>query len=312
MASGHDHDRRRSGFRNRTSGSVLGVLALLVPSLTPAAAMASSPTAVLVTRDGTLLVTRNVGIFEMIGHADPIVKFVMLLLLIASITSWSIWLAKTLELTSAKRRLKKDYGRLYTAEDFAQTEPIEYPVIRGMVRTAQAELKRGGPTPSWHAVQGMEERVASLLLVLESEAMHRVLRWTNLLASIGAVAPFVGLAGTVWGIMNSFLGISKSQSTSLAVVAPGIAEALLATAFGLAAAIPAVLIYNSLSRAIAGYRRLLNSAAQLTLCVMSREAEKHYDRSDAGAADVGPHAADRRPVMQPVSGADPSVPMSRM
>ena len=103
--------------------------------------------------------------------------------------------------------------------------------------------------------------------------MHRILWGTNVLASIGAISPFVGLAGTVWGIMNSFMGISRSQSTSLAVVAPGIAEALMATAIGLAAAIPAVLIYNSLSRSIAGYRRLLNEVAVLSACVLSRENE---------------------------------------
>ena len=86
-------------------------------------------------------------------------------------------------------------------------------------------------------------------------------RGTGVLATIGATAPFVGLFGTVWGIMNSFIGISKAQTTNLAVVAPGIAEALLATAFGLAAAIPAVVIYNVFSRQIAGYRGLLGDAS---------------------------------------------------
>src|SRR6266849_6633069 len=85
--------------------------------------------------------------------------------------------------------------------------------------------------------------------------------WTIALARIGATAPFVGLFGTVWGIMNSFIGISKSHATNLAIVAPGIAEALLATALGLAAAIPAVVIYNVFSRSIAGYRALFADAA---------------------------------------------------
>jgi biopolymer transport protein ExbB len=99
----------------------------------------------------------------------------------------------------------------------------------------------------------------------------RILRGTGVLATIGATAPFVGLFGTVWGIMNSFIGISKSHTTNLAVVAPGIAEALLATAFGLAAAIPAVVIYNIFARSIAGYRALLGDAAAEVLRLVSRD-----------------------------------------
>ena len=93
-----------------------------------------------------------------------------------------------------------------------------------------------------------------------------------MLATIGATAPFVGLFGTVWGIMNSFIGISKSQTTNLAVVAPGIAEALLATALGLAAAIPAVVIYNVFSRQIAGYRDLVGDASAEIMRWVSRGA----------------------------------------
>jgi len=94
------------------------------------------------------------------------------------------------------------------------------------------------------------------------------------LATIGATAPFVGLFGTVWGIMNSFIGISKSHTTNLAVVAPGIAEALLATAFGLAAAIPAVVIYNVFARSIAGYRATLGDSAAEVLRLVSRDLER--------------------------------------
>jgi biopolymer transport protein ExbB len=100
------------------------------------------------------------------------------------------------------------------------------------------------------------------------------LRGTGVLATIGATAPFVGLFGTVWGIMNSFIGISKSHTTNLAVVAPGIAEALLATAFGLAAAIPAVVIYNVFARSIAGYRAGLGDAAAEVLRLVSRDLER--------------------------------------
>ena len=99
-----------------------------------------------------------------------------------------------------------------------------------------------------------------------------------MLATIGATAPFVGLFGTVWGIMNSFIGISKAQTTNLAVVAPGIAEALLATALGLVAAIPAVVIYNVFARQIAGYRALLGDASAEVLRLVSRDLDRRPPR----------------------------------
>jgi biopolymer transport protein ExbB len=100
------------------------------------------------------------------------------------------------------------------------------------------------------------------------------MRGTSVLATIGATAPFVGLFGTVWGIMNSFIGISREHTTNLAVVAPGIAEALLATAFGLAAAIPAVVIYNMFARSISGYRALLADASAAALRLVSRDLDR--------------------------------------
>jgi biopolymer transport protein ExbB len=122
--------------------------------------------------------------------------------------------------------------------------------------------------------EGIKERIASRLERIEASYGRRILRGTSVLATIGATAPFVGLFGTVWGIMNSFIGISKSQTTNLAVVAPGIAEALLATAFGLAAAIPAVVIYNVFARSIAGYRAQLGDAAAEVLRLVSRDLER--------------------------------------
>jgi biopolymer transport protein ExbB len=122
--------------------------------------------------------------------------------------------------------------------------------------------------------EGIKERVASRLDRLEASFARRITRGTGLLATIGATAPFVGLAGTVWGIMNSFIGISKSQTTNLAVVAPGIAEALLATAFGLAAAIPAVVIYNVFARQITGYRALLGDASAEVMRLVSRDLDR--------------------------------------
>ena len=110
-----------------------------------------------------------------------------------------------------------------------------------------------------------------------------MLRGTGVLATIGATAPFVGLFGTVWGIMNSFIGISKSHTTNLAVVAPGIAEALLATAFGLVAAIPAVVIYNVFARSIAGYRALLGDASAEVLRLVEPRSRPRRRRAAASA-----------------------------
>jgi biopolymer transport protein ExbB len=109
-------------------------------------------------------------------------------------------------------------------------------------------------------------------------------RGTGILATIGAIGPFVGLFGTVWGIMNSFIGISRAQTTNLAVVAPGIAEALLATALGLAAAIPAVVIFNVFSRSIAGYRGLLGDGAAEVMRLVSRDLDRALS-TQAGATD---------------------------
>ena len=121
---------------------------------------------------------------------------------------------------------------------------------------------------------GLKERIASRLERIEAAFSRRISRGTGVLATIGATAPFVGLFGTVWGIMNSFIGISKSHTTNLAVVAPGIAEALLATALGLAAAIPAVVIYNMFSRQIATYRAALADTSAEVLRLVSRNVDR--------------------------------------
>src|SRR5207245_3338692 len=120
---------------------------------------------------------------------------------------------------------------------------------------------------------GIKERAASSFAEIVRAEARRIRLGMGVLATIGATSPFVGLFGTVWGIMNSFIGISKSQTTNLAVVAPGIAEALLATALGLAAAIPAVVIYNVFSRQIGGYRELVGDASAEILRWVSRELD---------------------------------------
>ena len=138
------------------------------------------------------------------------------------------------------------------------------------MRTASVEVELSGRSVG----EGVKERVAWLLERLEVAAGRRIGRGMGVLASIGATAPFVGLLGTVWGIMNSFIGISNAHTTNLAVVAPGIAEALLATALGLFAAIPAVVIYNVFARSVGGYRMLIADAGALVMRLVSRDSER--------------------------------------
>jgi biopolymer transport protein ExbB len=180
--------------------------------------------------------------------ADKIVKAVMIGLAFASVVTWSVWLAKVIELFSARRKLLRD---LHTVEH-SQSLTDSCEKLRGansdialLARAADGELQRSRDAMNH---DGVKERVASIFSRIEAASTRRMTRGTGILATIGSTGPFVGLFGTVWGIMNAFIGISKSQTTNLAVVAPGIAEALLATALGLVAAIPAVMIYNMFAR----------------------------------------------------------------
>ena len=123
-------------------------------------------------------------------------------------------------------------------------------------------------------IDGLKERITARFERIEAGIGRKMMRATGILATIGATAPFIGLFGTVWGIMNSFIGISNAHTTNLAVVAPGIAQALLATAFGLVAAIPAVIIYNVLARQTAHYRAHLGDASAQVMRLVSRDLDR--------------------------------------
>jgi biopolymer transport protein ExbB len=223
---------------------------------------------------GTAILPRDLSPYGMFLSADPVVKGVLIGLVIASVVTWTVWLAKTIEIFTARRRVRSALNSLADAASTAE----------GLERLAQ----QGGETGEFLNAaagelrlvadglerEGIKERIASRLERLEARFGRRISRATGVLATIGAIAPFVGLFGTVWGIMNSFIGISKSHTTNLAVVAPGIAEALLATALGLAAAIPAVVIYNVFARSIAGYRAVLGDAAAEVLRLASRDLDR--------------------------------------
>jgi len=212
--------------------------------------------------------------------ADPVVKAVLIGLVLASVITWTIWLAKSVEILSARRRVSAALAvlsRARTSAEAAERLTDRSGEVRRFVEAALVELKLSADVVE---TDGIKERVASRLERLEGGFARRINRGTGVLATIGATAPFVGLAGTVWGIMNSFIGISKTQTTNLAVVAPGIAEALLATACGLAAAIPAVVIYNVFARQIAGYRALLGDGSAEVMRLVSRD----LDRPNASTA----------------------------
>jgi biopolymer transport protein ExbB len=231
-------------------------------------------TEVIESLDSSPILPHELTPIGMFMAADYIVKSVMIGLALASILTWSVWLAKTLELLSARRKLIRDLDsveKAYSLDEAGKILQQSDSDIATLTNAARNEIRRSHDAMNH---DGVKERVASLFSRIEAAASRRMTRGTSILATIGSTAPFVGLFGTVWGIMNSFIGISKSQTTNLAVVAPGIAEALLATAMGLVAAIPAVMIYNMFSRAITGYRGLLGDGSAELMRMVSRDLNR--------------------------------------
>lgn len=208
--------------------------------------------------------------------ADLVVKAVMLGLAAASIATWTMLIAKIIELAGAKSRVNRTLKVIRTSRTLS--EALDRNGRRRgpaslMLRVAQEEVDLTGEAVVHAGGGGVKERVASALDRIGAWAGRRSAKGTGILATIGSTAPFVGLFGTVWGIMNAFIGISEAHTTNLAVVAPGIAEALLATAVGLVAAIPAVVIYNVFARSITGYRQLLADAAAGVERLVSRDLD---------------------------------------
>ena len=208
--------------------------------------------------------------------ADWVVKAVMGGLAFASLVTWTVWISKSLELAGARRRARKALHATLAArslEEALQLTTTQKGAGAAMIRSAREEVRLSAPVLDHAVADGLKERVTSRLGRIEVHAGRRMSMGTGVLATIGSTSPFVGLFGTVWGIMNSFIGISQAQTTNLAVVAPGIAEALLATAIGLVAAIPAVVIYNVFARSITGYRQLLADIAAGVERLVSRDLD---------------------------------------
>src|SRR5216117_261760 len=233
-----------------------------------AAVIAAFPSAAFAATDVALL-PRNLSPWNMFVNADIVVQAVMVGLAFASLATWTIWLAKTIEVRRKTATARRRLSLLETDTVLAKAEQEArggHDAVAQIIQSAAREASLSGG----HFDDGLKERVALRLERVEAAMSRQIARGTGVLATIGATAPFVGLFGTVWGIMNSFIGISEAHTTNLAVVAPGIAEALLATALGLVAAIPAVVIYNHLARVIGGYRTLLGDASAQLLLIISR------------------------------------------
>jgi biopolymer transport protein ExbB len=250
------------------------------PSVAPAAEpQETAPPQVADAAPG--LLPRDLTPWGMFMSADIVVKAVMIGLLLASVLTWTIWLAKLMELAGARRRLARAHRILASARalvEGAGPASKASPQVALLIQAVESELRRA---PDRRDIDGIKERIAARFERIEAGVGRAMLRGTGILATIGATAPFVGLFGTVWGIMNSFIGISKLHTTNLAVVAPGIAEALLATAFGLAAAIPAVVIYNSFSRSIAQYRALYADTSVEIMTLVGRDLVQRPERYPA-------------------------------
>jgi biopolymer transport protein ExbB len=240
---------------------------------------------------GAVHLPRDLSPWSMFASADVVVKSVMVGLAFASVVTWTVWLAKSIELLSARRRARAALAAIGEERSLAAATArigTRRGAVASFLGAAAHELQLSSDVT---ARDGIKERVASRLARLEVAAARDMNKGTGVLATIGSTAPFVGLFGTVWGIMNSFIGISKAQTTNLAVVAPGIAEALLATAIGLFAAIPAVIIYNQFARWIGGYRGLLGDAAAEVLRLVSRDLDRGIGTAGAAKREL-PRAAE--------------------
>ena len=230
------------------------------------------------------LIPHDLSPYGMFMNADVVVKAVMIGLAFASLVTWTLLLAKGIELTAARRRAQAGLGELARAQTLGEAASRISKGDTVVGRLVGAALDEGQRSQDLGA-EGIKERATALLSRIEARASRAMGRGTGLLATIGSTAPFVGLFGTVWGIMNAFIGISKTNTTNLAVVAPGIAEALLATATGLVAAIPAVIIYNMFARAITGYRQVLADASTEVLRLLSRDLDRGLRSAPRQAAE---------------------------
>jgi biopolymer transport protein TolQ len=230
---------------------------------------------------GGAMAPNDLSLWNLFGNADLVVKSVMILLLLASIWSWTIIFEKVFTLRRLNGRADEfeqafwsggAIDDLYDRINVNPRDPMSAVFVTAMREWRRFAARRSGEGDG-HPGGALQDRIERVMQLTASRELERVERYMTFLASTGSTAPFVGLFGTVWGIMNSFHAIGISKNTSLAVVAPGIAEALFATALGLLAAIPAVLAYNKLSRDLDRYAGRVNGFAGEFLAILSRQLE---------------------------------------
>jgi biopolymer transport protein TolQ len=230
----------------------------------------------------------DLSLWGLFLQADWVVKAVMIGLLLASIWVWAIIFEKVTMLRRVNRAADAFEDRFWSGcrleELFAQEGEDPRHPMAVVFAAAMLEWRRSAIQGA--LLGGAKERVERAMGVTIVREMERLERWMVFLASVGSVAPFVGLFGTVWGIMNSFTAIAGMQNTNLAVVAPGIAEALFATAIGLVAAIPAVLAYNKINTDLARFAARLESFATEFAAILSRQSEAAANDAAAPAASA--------------------------
>ena len=233
----------------------------------------------------TVAALHELSPWSMFMSADIIVKAVMVGLAFASLVTWTVFIAKMIELSVVQTKLRAALRKISEARSLAEAQfalGAKDSVLSALLAAAMGEARLSAGISS---DEGIKERAASSFGEIVRAEGRRIRIGMGLLATIGATSPFVGLFGTVWGIMNSFIGISKSQTTNLAVVAPGIAEALLATACGLVAAIPAVIIYNHFARVTKAYLELVSRSSGAAARLLSRDLDRSHGGTHSRAAE---------------------------
>jgi biopolymer transport protein ExbB len=256
------------------------------PSAVSPAPVAAPPAAAKSdTAAGIAPAMKELSPWVMFQSADIIVKAVMIGLAFASLMTWTVLIAKSIELSIAATKLRSALKRIAEARSLAEAQ-MALGAKGGILPSfLAAALREARMSAGLSSDTGIKERAASSFSELMRAEARRIRVGMGVLATIGSTSPFVGLFGTVWGIMNSFIGISKSQTTNLAVVAPGIAEALLATAIGLVAAIPAVIIYNYFSRVTKSYLELVSRASGAAGRLLSRDLDRSHGSVHSRAAE---------------------------
>ena len=225
----------------------------------------------------TELEAHDFSLLSLFMQAQFIVKVVMIGLVIASVWCWAIIIYKAVAFRRLRRRMasfEDDFWSGQSLEElYQQQSPDDSDGLAAVFVAAMREWKRSheGDKPALASLGQRIDRVMTMTLAREGEDMERGL---IVLASVGSAAPFIGLFGTVWGIMSSFQAIAASESTNLAVVAPGIAEALFATALGLLAAIPATIFYNKLATDVGRITQHMEGFADEFLAILSREIDE--------------------------------------